>query len=291
MGSSVSPILAILFMDTLERRVFLSNQWISSYSRYVDDIFILTLNKEKAQEIHTTMNTLHPDIQFEVEYPTDENTLRLLDFEVQTDKHSGALTFQFYKKKARKNVFLNYHSALPTSMKDNIISNERNRIMGRCSSTEATQLHNVGFDKLLRDNDFPQFWINKNKNRPTRAPTEENTRNKPFYMKLSFINDEINSRLRRIFIKNNINIRFYYDNPSLRNILNRNFSFEECLLPGCTIKNAKLCLQSNIVYEITCSKCKQVYIGSTIRNLHTTLECKSIFPANRHQYTNIWACV
>ena len=56
MGSSVSGILAILFMDKLERMALLSYRFISLYTRYVDDIYAQTINEEHADEIHRIMN-------------------------------------------------------------------------------------------------------------------------------------------------------------------------------------------------------------------------------------------
>ena len=43
MGSSLSAIRAILFMDKLERKALLSFQYIDPYERYMDDIYTLKL--------------------------------------------------------------------------------------------------------------------------------------------------------------------------------------------------------------------------------------------------------
>ncbi|XP_066026295.1 telomerase reverse transcriptase-like [Pocillopora verrucosa] len=61
MGSSISGILAILFMDKLEQIVLSSYRLIGPYKRYVDDIYLQTANEEKANEFHDTMNSLHPE--------------------------------------------------------------------------------------------------------------------------------------------------------------------------------------------------------------------------------------
>ena len=66
MGSSISGILAILFMDKLERIALSSYRLISPYKRYVDDIYLQTTNEEKANEFHGTMNSLHPRLKFEI---------------------------------------------------------------------------------------------------------------------------------------------------------------------------------------------------------------------------------
>ena len=68
-GSSISGILAILFMDQLESIALSSHRVISPYKRYVDDIYLQTTNEEKANEFHHTMNSLHPRLKFEIEKP------------------------------------------------------------------------------------------------------------------------------------------------------------------------------------------------------------------------------
>jgi hypothetical protein len=52
MGSNVSPILAILFMDTLERNSLSSSTLVGFYKRYVDDIFCLTRDRDSANSFH-----------------------------------------------------------------------------------------------------------------------------------------------------------------------------------------------------------------------------------------------
>jgi hypothetical protein len=65
MGSNVSPILAIIFMDTLERRALLSSPFIGFYSRYIDDIFCLTRDRTSAENFLNRMNSQHYSINFE----------------------------------------------------------------------------------------------------------------------------------------------------------------------------------------------------------------------------------
>ena len=86
MGSSVSGILAILFMDTLEKKAVTSCRYISQYSRYVDDIYSQTTDEQQAENFLHIMNELHPQIKFEIEkpkYTTEGYSLSLLDFTVK----------------------------------------------------------------------------------------------------------------------------------------------------------------------------------------------------------------
>jgi len=65
-GSSISGILAILFMDKLETIALFSHLSISPYRRYVDDIYLQTTGEEMADRFHHTMNSLHPKLKFGV---------------------------------------------------------------------------------------------------------------------------------------------------------------------------------------------------------------------------------
>jgi hypothetical protein len=40
----------------------------------------------------------------------------------------------------------------------------------------------------------------------------------------------------------------------------------------CPVADPKLCHRRNVVYKIRCTKCNRIYIGSTIRQLHTCVK-------------------
>ena len=123
MGSSLSGILAILFMDRLECGVIDLYNISNPYDTYVDDIYSQASDEKEADAFHSTMNSAHPRIQFEIEKPNtslDGRSLSLLDFTV-TIRPDGNTEFEFYKKKP---IFMNYKSAIPKKTKRNIIRNE-----------------------------------------------------------------------------------------------------------------------------------------------------------------------
>jgi hypothetical protein len=272
MGSSLSPILAILFMDNIERQVITSSTLIGLYYRYVDDIFILTQNSTTANQIHDMMNNQHANIKFDIEHPRNNNCLSLLDFEVTI--HQNTLpSFQHYQKAAKKDLFMHYKSALPTKMKFDIIRNERRRIAERCSQDDKAIVHNNKFNKTLSANGYPSWFINKTQRRITNDRTtqqRENSNNQQFfYMRLPFINDQINWMIKRIFRDEDIPVRFYHKNKSLRQMLKKPTNDSViCSMSGCPMRDTHLCFKQGVVYKITCLKCSQFYIGSTIRILH-----------------------
>ena len=67
MGSSISGILAILFMDKLETIAFSSHLMISPYKRYVDDVYLQTTNEETADHFHHIIHNVRPNFKFEIE--------------------------------------------------------------------------------------------------------------------------------------------------------------------------------------------------------------------------------
>jgi hypothetical protein len=269
MGSSVSAILAILFMDTLERKALLSFTKLGFYARYVDDILALVEDRTAAVELLDTMNSQHTSIKFELEHPDNTNSLGLLDFRITIDGN-GELMFDFYKKKAKRDVFVNANSAIPYAAKVNIIKNEMQRISERCYDDESKEMHHKAFEGKLKKNGYTQNFIEKCRipKRRRNRPPESNSR-PPLYFNMPFINDGLNLRIKRIFQQEGLNVRVYSKNKSLRQLLAAKQTCNEtCSLNQCPVTDPKLCHRKNVVYQVRCTKCNSVYIGSTIRQLH-----------------------
>ena len=100
------------------------------------------------------MNNQHPNIKFEIKHPDHKNSLNLLDFNVKLNG-TAPPTFSFYKKPALRDIFLHYNSALPTAMKQNVISNELKRIQDRCSEPEQLLKATNEFKQKLQINNYP----------------------------------------------------------------------------------------------------------------------------------------
>ena len=101
MGSSLSAILAILFMDNIEKRALQHLGSIKIFKRYVDDCFILTDRKETALNFQTILNAQHPNIKFEIELRNEDSRLSLLDFTISINDE---VSFDFYKKKLESTI-------------------------------------------------------------------------------------------------------------------------------------------------------------------------------------------
>ena len=276
MGSSVSAILAILYMDYVEKKALnlLSNH-VALYCRYVDDAFLLARNRSEAEHIKTIFNEADPNVKFEIEHPSPNNTLNLLDIAVHIDTQ-GMHHSQFYKKSAKKPIFVNYKSALPMRSKLNYIRNEKNRIRSRCSDNRYLKKHLTHFDSVLRLNGYPERLVRNRLIQGRSRPIENEdhrsvTDEQPIsysYFNVPFFSDTLNNKIRRAFRREDLNVRLSHKTYSLRSALSSNHrNRRTCNKKDCVLSE-ELCFRKNVVYRITCGKCSKNYIGSTIRELH-----------------------
>ena len=100
---------------------------ISPYKRYVDDIYVQTTNEETADHFHHIINKVHPNLKFEIEKQKQHRVVYYCRF--QSHHIQGwQQFFEFYKKPAKKPLFVHHRSAIPTKSTLNFIRNERKRI-------------------------------------------------------------------------------------------------------------------------------------------------------------------
>jgi len=232
----------------------------------VDDCCLLTTDRTEAEKVLRIMNQQHQEILFDLELPND-GVLNLLDFSVKVT--DGKATFNFYRKAAKKPLFLNYSSALPTTTKRTVVRNEVNRICARSSSQADRDSNIQRFKNVLKLNEYPDDFIN----RATTKPSNRRQRHRDthfFYLRLPFLSDYLNSKVAHIFRKYNLPVRTYHRSHKLRYALKRR-SRKNCTLPNCPISTSDLCLTTNCVYSLECEECSATYIGSTIRPLHVRI--------------------
>ena len=268
MGSSVSGTLATIFMYRLEL-IAIRTMPMALYRRYADDICILTTNREEAVRIMEFMEQQHPDIHFDIEHPTNDRTLCLLDFEF-TITSDGGVRFNFYKKAAKKPLFMHHKSALPDLMKRNVIKNESVRIQSRCTERADASSNLHAFRDILRENGYPDKSIriltNDGNRRGRRRPRKQLT--EPVFLELPFVSDGVDGKIRRIIQKYNLPVRIYHRSRTLRQMLRPKQSEPNCHLKNCPLQETDKCNIRKCVYEVTCNGCRASYIGSTIRPLH-----------------------
>lgn len=266
MGSSLSGILAIAYMDKLERHTLSTCYSYLLFTRYIDDILIITYSREEAINIFHKFNNADPNLKFTIEHPDSSESLSLLDFKIQIKKN-GAICTEFYRKPASKRLFVHFKSALPLKDKLNYAHAEISRIQDKCTNISDKHTHTNNFLQTLSLNGYPNTILSslKKKKRNTR-PFSNNC-----FLKLPFLSDKISSSIRKAIRSEGLNIQLIHTGSTLRQQLNRkhpSHTPSPCSLSNCPISHTGLCFKNHVVYDLQCAKCSASYIGSTTRLLH-----------------------
>ena len=107
MGSCISPIVANIFMEHIEKAALMTfhtppKLWL----RYVDDTFCV-LKKEHMTEFHQHINSVCHHIQFTME---EEHNLSLPFLDVLVTRHDKTLRTQVYRKLTHTDRYLLFDS-------------------------------------------------------------------------------------------------------------------------------------------------------------------------------------
>ena len=105
MGNRVSGTLTILAMDKFEGMFVYQELLPLVYVHFVDDVGTVVKNQEEAENTLEYLNSRHPTIMFEMELPSKEGFLPLLDSAVQIDE-TGNFRRKLFPKKANKGIVL-----------------------------------------------------------------------------------------------------------------------------------------------------------------------------------------
>ena len=123
----------------------------------------------------------------------------------------------------------------------------------------------------LRNNGYPTSYIRHLNNRKTRTlHTHSNT----CFLKLPHFSETITKEIRKAIHKEGLDIQLAHSGPSLRQHLTKKHKnvITACTLANCPIRDPNTCHKTYTIYRLTCSKCLNFYIGSTIRPLHIRIK-------------------
>ena len=126
MGTKVAPKFATLVMGYLEEQLEyrlnlkyapeVSKYFQEKWHRFLDDCYILWNNTIPVETLWQELNSIHPKIQFTMEYSDKE--LPFIDVLVKL--HNGKIRTDIYFKPTDKHLYLNFKSCHPRHCKVNI---------------------------------------------------------------------------------------------------------------------------------------------------------------------------
>ena len=191
MGSSVSPPLAMLYLEYFEKYLYEkeipNNLKAREWKRFVDDIFLIYEHSdEEFQSFFDRLNTLDPDIRFTYELASPGRDLGLSDRVVEAlpfldlfvmrylDPISNTLCnkLSIYRKSCHSGTYIHAFSCQPKSTKMSVIRNMFLRAYRYCDEIflEAEERKIYGdFDRL----GYSKSFINKAKISAKQGRTRE----------------------------------------------------------------------------------------------------------------------
>ncbi|XP_050510634.1 uncharacterized protein LOC126887260 [Diabrotica virgifera virgifera] len=272
MGSSLSPLLANIFMEDFENNI-ISKQNLKPtvWWRYVDDVFsIWPHGSELLDTFLNIINDQEETIKFTMEKEYN-NSLPFLD--VLISKKDIGYETQVYRKPTHTNRYLNYKSNHNINVKKGIIKSLYDRAKITCSNENSFLAEKQLLTSVLLKNDYPLSFINKElsrldrmeQNNLERDPTTF-TRNNTRKISIPYIKG-LSEKLKTIGNKFNISTTFKTTN-TLRSILSK------------TKPNNDQERTKNCIYKIPC-ECEQFYLGETSRPLDVRISEHQSYIKNR----------
>ncbi len=167
MGSPLGPLMANAFMCSIEEKLEERNLMPSFYHRFVDDSITSQRNIASAEAFLSTLNSLHPSLQFTMELEIDG----VLPFLGTTlINKNGRLETKVYIKPTNTGLMLHYDSHVDVKYKKSLVLTMLNRAFRLSSSwklfTEECERLKKTFVRLrypisLLDNIITKYAVQK----------------------------------------------------------------------------------------------------------------------------------
>ncbi|EYB91798.1 hypothetical protein Y032_0202g1796 [Ancylostoma ceylanicum] len=157
MGNRIAPLLAIIFMDHIERITLTSD--ILLYKRYVDDAFVIGISENEVERTLERLNAVDDNISFTMEKSDEEGFLPFLNTKIRIV--DGQIECSWYKKSASRNILVHSRSAHPIFVKANMVRNFLKTKEKLCTTTNSAVEGHVS--RILEENGyhpkFPRTWL------------------------------------------------------------------------------------------------------------------------------------
>ena len=268
MGSPLSATLANIFLCHFEK------EWLENcpvefkpkfYRRYVDDTFLIFDNENQANLFQTYMNSRHQKINFTIE--TEENS-KLPFLDILISRNNTDITMTVYRKPTYTGLGVNFISSCFRNFKLNTFNMLFYRAFRLTSTYKLFHDEIMYLKTFFNENGFTDTLFFKKLRKfldrifspPAKAIGPKKMK---LFFKFPFLRDNTNEFLKKeiTFILNKYFPQIdpsiiFYNNFKIKNFINH----KEKLLHS---------FESGIVYKFECSKCHLVYVGSTIKTLHS----------------------
>jgi len=163
MGSPVSPLVAILYMEHLEQKLLATAPMELKprlWKRYVDDI-LEVVNKTSVDELTEFLNNLDNSGSIKFTYEKEcEGKIAFLDvLTVRNDE--GNVKLQIYRKPTHTDQYLNFSSHHLIEHKRSVVRTLLQRSQSLITDSHDRQLEDAHVEKALRSCGYPDWTFRK----------------------------------------------------------------------------------------------------------------------------------
>ena len=257
MGSPLSPVLACLYMETLERShyktiVGRNNTWLW----YVDDVLVLINKRCNLQHVLQRLNAVEDKIQFTMEQE-DNDQLSFLDTTIL--KTNDGPKFKVYRKPTNKDDFIHFLSAHSHKTKTGVALGFYLRAF-RISSPEFLEAELTYVTTAFKKLAYPEHLLLQLQGKARKILKKEghNPEKEEPKQTLLVPNNQFVDTMGKHFKEHGVRVI----SPSGSRIKD-------------LVQDQKLRRQQDnpqsVVYAIPCASCDRSYIGETGRGLKTRL--------------------
>ena len=256
MGSPLGPLLADVFLGKIESsKISAIITKCILYKRYVDDIFCVVDERLNPQEILSTVNSAHNNLNFTCELENNSE-IPFLDVKI-TRLADGAHQREVHRKPTWNDQYIHFDSFVPRQQKLNLIHCLVRRAKDIC--TPDTIENELAFVKqIFLKNGYPEQLVQKTINSVKDRTKQIRVTKKPTYISLPFKGDSVAKIISRRLTKG-VEETYYAAKLFIH--------FSSTRLGTSQLKDKLPCSTTSFcVYSFKCS-CGTSYIGRTTRRL------------------------
>ncbi|EYC13496.1 hypothetical protein Y032_0043g749 [Ancylostoma ceylanicum] len=148
LGNRIAPILAIIFLDYVERMTLTSG--ILLYKKYIDDVFVMGTTEVEVGTLFEKLNSFDPNVSFTMERRDDDGYLPFLNTKVRLI--GGQKEHLWHKREVSANILVHARSAHPHFFKANEVRNLIRTKDKLCTSMDSTVEMTIA--RILNENGY-----------------------------------------------------------------------------------------------------------------------------------------
>jgi len=270
MGSSLSPLIAEIFMNNFENVLFSSDHHfvkkVAFWYRYVDDTLVgWTGSVDELNSFLDFLNSLHPNLKFTMEVEFN-NKINFLDLTLE--RLDNTIEFKIYRKPTQTDHMIPWDSCHHISHKMAALNSLLHRLFSIPMTKENFEEEkNIIFQMALK-NGFPNDIIHSTLKKKQRQVLCENS-----YIKFL--------RKEKLHCKRFVTLPYLGTISTIigRSLQKLDNNIKVCYKSVDTISHMFACLKDKLnnlsksgVYLLSCGTCPAEYVGQTGRSFQTRIK-------------------